>query len=54
LIQNSFQQALANKIIQYHCQVEFKNTGSKPQIIKIRKLNYWSSLCYKFLWINIL
>ena len=49
LIQNSFQQALANKIIQYHCQVEFKNTESKPQIIKIRKLNYWSSLCYKFL-----
>ena len=42
LIQDSFQQALANKIIQDHCQVEFKNNKNKerkPQFIKIRKLN---------------
>ena len=39
LIQDSFQQALANNIIQDHCQVEFKNKERKPQFIKIRKLN---------------
>jgi hypothetical protein len=39
LIQDSFKQALVNKIIQNHCQVEFKNKERKPQSIKIEKLN---------------
>jgi hypothetical protein len=39
LIQDSFKQALVNKIIQDHYQVEFKNKERKPQFIKIEKLN---------------
>lgn len=39
LIQDSFKQALVNKIIHAHCRVEFKNKKRKPQFIKIEKLN---------------
>jgi hypothetical protein len=39
LIQYSFQQALAHKVIQDHCQVEFKNKGRKPKSIQIKELN---------------
>jgi uncharacterized protein YpiB (UPF0302 family) len=39
LIQESFQQALKNKIIQNYCQIEFKNKKIKPQYVKIQELN---------------
>lgn len=39
LIQYSFQQALKHKIIQSHCQIEFKNKKMKTKSIQIQELN---------------
>lgn len=39
LIKDSLQQALTYKMIQNHCEVEFKNRTRKPQSIEIKKLN---------------
>ena len=38
LIQYSFQQALKHKIIQSHCQIEFKNKKMKTKSIQIQEL----------------
>lgn len=39
LIKYSFQQALAHKIIQDYCRVEFKDKIRKSESIEIKKLN---------------